>query len=362
MKKCLFLPFLFLASFSAFNQDQDQKLVIITTDGLRWQEVFEGMDAAIASDNRFNQHDSAYIFSHFWDLLSDARRKKLMPFLWETIATHGQIYGNRNFGNKVDNANPYWFSYPGYSELLTGHVDTLINSNDYPPNPHSNILEYFNKLPNYQGRVAAFGAWGAFDRILNEQRAGFPVINAFDDNSIASTDPQMKLLNTMVQNSFRPFGDAECLDIFTHYQAFQYLNLKKPKVLYIAYGETDEFAHHGDYKFYLESAKQFDKWVGEVWEWVQSQPDYKNKTTLLITTDHGRGDIIKEQWTSHGSDIPGASQIWFAVIGPKVKGLGEIRTDQQVYQEQLAQTAAKLCGHYFVSEHEVAEAVAIERR
>lgn len=68
-----------------------------------------------------------------------------MPFFWGTLAKQGQIYGNRALDNKVDNANPYWFSYPGYSEILTGHVDTLINSNDYPPNPHTNILEFLIK-------------------------------------------------------------------------------------------------------------------------------------------------------------------------------------------------------------------------
>ena len=355
MKHFLILTFILTSFIHYVAQDKDQKLIIITTDGLRWQEVFDGMDAQIASNKSFNQNDSAGIFNRYWDMSTEARRKKLMPFFWGTIANEGQLYGNRKYGNKVNNANPHWFSYPGYSEILTGNVDTLINSNDYPPNPHSNILEFFNKMPGYKGRIAAFGAWNAFDRIINEKRAGFPVINAFDDNSIASADPQMKLLNTMVQNSFRPFGNAECLDVFTHYQAFHYLTVKKPKVLYISYGETDEFAHHGDYKFYLDAAHQFDKWVGEIWDWVQHHPDYKDKTTLLITTDHGRGDINKEEWTSHGSEIRDASQIWFSVIGPKVKAMGELKSDQQIFQEQLAQTAAMLTGHKFVCEHRVAD-------
>jgi hypothetical protein len=348
--------------FPVISQDRDQKLIIVTTDGFRWQEVFTGMDSAIANDKIFNQGDSADLFNRYWDPNVVSRRQKLMPFFWGTLVSGGQLYGNRKYNNNVNNANPYWFSYPGYSEILTGNVDTLINSNDYPPNPHTSILEFYNKLPNYKGRVAAFGAWDAFDRILNEKRAGFPVINAFDDNSIALMDTKMTLLNTLVQNSYRPFGNAECLDVFTHYQAFHYLEVKKPKVLYISYGETDEFAHGGDYKFYLDAAHQFDKWVGELWDWVQHQPDYKDKTTLLITTDHGRGDIIKKEWTSHGSDIQDASQIWFGIIGPKVKAMGEMKTSQQIYQEQLAQTAAMLTGQKFTCEHRVADAVEILKK
>ena len=354
--------FLLMLASGLFSQDKDQRLIIITTDGFRWQEVFGGMDSSIANNNRFKKNDSSVIFEKYWETSAQGRRQKLLPFFWGTLAKQGQLYGNRKFGNKVSTANPYWFSYPGYSEILTGYVDTLINSNDYPPNPHSNILEFFNAKPTYQGTVAAFGAWGAFDRIINEKRAKFPVINAFDDNSKASSDPQSKLIGEMLQSSFKPFGMSESLDVFAHYQAVSFLKSKRPKVLFISYGETDEFAHEGEYKYYLDAAHQFDEWVGEIWNWVQSQPDYKNKTTLLITTDHGRGDIKKEEWTSHGQSIADAYQTWFAVIGPKVKGLGEIKSNQQWYQKQLAQTAASLTGNKFECEHEVGEAIPVEQK
>jgi uncharacterized protein YciI len=54
-----------------------------------------------------------------------------------------------------------------------------------------------------------------------------------------------------------------------------------------------------------------------------------------------------------------ASQNWFAVIGPKVKALGEIKTSQQIFQEQLAQTAAMLTGFTFSCEHRVAKAAPV---
>lgn len=54
----------FLISVAALAQDKDQKIIIITTDGLRWQEVFKGMDAEIAKNPKFNQEDSAGIFKN----------------------------------------------------------------------------------------------------------------------------------------------------------------------------------------------------------------------------------------------------------------------------------------------------------
>lgn len=159
---------------------QTENVIIITTDGLRWQEVFEGMDSAIANNRRFNEGDSNYIYKNYWAPTAGERRKKLMPFTWKFIADNGSVYGNRNFGNKVDVANPHWFSYPGYSEIFTGYADPAINSNNFPPNPHITVLEFLNKQPRFKGKVAAFAAWSAFDRILNENRSGIPVINGFD--------------------------------------------------------------------------------------------------------------------------------------------------------------------------------------
>jgi hypothetical protein len=351
--------FLFLSSIVLVCSAQQtvENIIIITTDGLRWQEVFKGMDSAIANDNKFNQGDSDYLFKKYWGNNVTERRKKLFPFLWRTVATQGQLYGNRMYGNKIDNANPYWFSYPGYSEIMTGYADTSINTNDFPPNPNTNVLEFLNLQPKFKGKVAAFGAWEAFDRILNEKRGGFPVISAFDKSGGSHPTIQHQLINNMLADSYKPWHEDECLDVFTHYAAMEELKGKKPKVLYIAYGETDEWAHSGQYRNYLDAAHKVDEWIKQIWEYVQSQPQYKNKTALFITTDHGRGDAIKKEWTSHGNSVKDAFEIWFAVLTPAMSTKGEMKTEIQLYQKQFAQTIAKLLGYTFKTDHPVAEEV-----
>ncbi|HEY9363519.1 MAG TPA: hypothetical protein VIQ00_09680, partial [Chitinophagaceae bacterium] len=180
MKHLFFVFFLFVVNTVNAQSASSENIIIITMDGLRWQEVFKGMDSALANNEKFNQGDSAYLFNKFWANKERERRKKLMPFLWSEIVGNGQVYGNRSLDNKVNTANPHWFSYPGYSEIMTGFADTAINSNEYPPNPHVNVLEFLNQQTTLRGKVAAFGAWEAFDRILNEKRSGVPVISAFD--------------------------------------------------------------------------------------------------------------------------------------------------------------------------------------
>lgn len=313
------------------------------------------MDSTIAVNPAFNQKDSAGIFKKYWAAGRDERRKKLLPFIWNTMAANGQIYGNRSFGNNVDNANPYWFSYPGYSEIFCGYVDTAINANAYPLNPHTNVLEYINHQPKFKGKVAAFGAWDAFDRILNEQRSRFPVVCGKDLCGGDTPDREQKLLNEMKLDSYNPFGEAEYLDVFTHYAAMDYLQKKKPKVIYISYGETDEWAHEGHYKDYLDAAHQVDKWLNDIWNFVQQDAQYKNKTVLFITVDHGRGDVVKDKWTSHNNKIAGSHQIWFAAIGPGIPAKGEVKTSMQLYQKQYAATFAELLGLKFTCEHPVGE-------
>ncbi|MNQ39348.1 Metalloenzyme superfamily protein [compost metagenome] len=351
MKKAILFLFVLLSIQS--QAQKTENIIIITTDGFRWQEVFKGIDPAIANDKKFNQGDSAYIYKKYSNADIKEARKKLMPFFWSEIVSKGQIYGNRDLGNKVDVANPYWFSYPGYSEIMTGNVDLKVNSNGYKANPNVNVLEFLNQQSKLKGKVAAFGAWDAFDRILNEERSGFPVISAFDKVGGNKPTAAQHLLNEMRDNSYKPFHMDECLDVFTHYQALDELKNKKPKVLYIAYGETDEWAHHAQYRSYLDAANQVDKWIQEIWNFVQNDPQYKNKTTLFITVDHGRGDKVKAQWTDHGSDVPGASEIWFAAMGPEIAPKGEIKTNSQLYQKQFAQTIAKIMGYNFKTDHPV---------
>jgi hypothetical protein len=355
MKKNIVL-LLILTSFLSRAQ-QVENIIVITTDGLRWQELFEGMDSEIAKDPRFNQGESDYLFKKYWSEDVEERREKLMPFMWSVLDLKGQIYGNRKLGNKVNNANPHWFSYPGYSEIMTGYADPSIKSNSHGPNPNVTVLEFLNKQPKLKGKIAAFGAWEAFDRILNEERSGIPVASAFDKVGGKKPTEQQKLINSMLADSYKPWHEEECLDVFTHYEALEELKINKPKVLYVAYGETDEWAHAGQYKSYLDAAHQVDAWVKQIWDFVQNDPQYKNKTALFFTTDHGRGDKIKKDWTSHGSSIEGASEIWFAAMGPGISAKGEIAGEGQLYQEQFAQTIAKLLGYTYTSNHPIAKEV-----
>src|SRR5262245_1241766 len=139
-------------------------------------------------------------------------------------------------------------------------------------------------------------------------------------------------------------------DAFTYEYAFEHLQKQKPRVLYISFDETDDFAHDGRYDAYLDAAQRTDGFLREMWNWVQSTPQYRDRTTLIITADHGRG--FGDEWRDHGEDVNGAEAIWVAVIGPDTPARGLV-TGVQEYQNQIASTLARLLGVDYTNERSV---------
>jgi phosphoglycerol transferase MdoB-like AlkP superfamily enzyme len=128
---------------------------------------------------------------------------------------------------------------------------------------------------------------------------------------------------------------------------FEYLKTEKPRMIHFAFDETDDFAHHGSYDYYMNSARYTDDFIKQIWTWVQEQPQYRNQTTLLVTVDHGRGNTA-EGWKSHGVKTEYSDETWFAVIGPDTPAKGEI-TSGQYFNKQYASTLAKLLGYDYTN-------------
>jgi hypothetical protein len=267
MKKIILLILLLKITFVHAQVHKTENIIIVTLDGMRWQEVFGGVDSAIINNPQFT-HGKDAVNAAFWDADATVRRKKLFPFLWTTVLQGGQLYGNRNIGNQVNNANPYKFSYPGYNEIFTGYPDTAVNSNDKILNKNTNVLEFINKQKEYHGKIAAFSSWDVFPYILNKWRSGIYVNSDID--TLRFDNRELQLLNEMQLLASKPLGLR--LDLLTYFAGKEYLKAYKPKLLYIAFDETDDFAHEGLYEQYLNSAHAEDAMIGDLWKTVQSLP------------------------------------------------------------------------------------------
>jgi hypothetical protein len=288
-----------------------RNVILVTTDGLRWQEVFGGADRALM--NRESGVKDLHALNDAFDRETpEARRKALLPFLWETIAAKGQLFGDS--GDEVKVTNGRNFSYPGYNEILTGWPDPRIDSNDKFPNPNVNVLEWLNQKDELRYHVAAYGSWDVFPYILNRWRSKVRVHAGWKPPAGKHLSEEERLVAQLMRESPQLWEEC-CFDNFTFHSALGYLKRRRPRVLYIALGETDEWAHAGRYDQYLHAAHRVDGYLKTLWETVQSLPEYRDKTTIIVTTDHGRGGAPVE-WKSHGARIAGSDRIWLAAMGP----------------------------------------------
>ncbi len=332
-----------ITSLSTAQEAPNTKVVLITLDGLRWQELFTGADPLLINHEEYVS-DTTALKNRFWNDSPNERRELLFPFLWREVSKIGQIHGNRNLGSKVDLTNTLWFSYPGYNEILSGKADdSRIASNDKINNPNTTILEIAHKDPRYKGKVAAFGSWDVFPYIINEERSGVPVNAGFELAKGNNLTAREKFLNELQPRVPSPWSTVR-LDAFTHNYALEHMKKNHPELVYIAYGETDDFAHEGHYDAYLKSANTTDAFIKALWNFTQQDLFYKDHTVFIISTDHGRGAIDLKTWTGHGKKVKDAGSVWLMLFGRGIKAIGEVNTNEQLYSDQIAPSIANILG------------------
>ena len=318
-------------------------VLLVTFDGLRWQEVFGGLTRDLLTREAGGVRDPEPSIQRFGGATPEERREKLLPFFWSVIAREGQVFGDPGRGSAARVTNDQRFSYPGYNELLSGFADPRIDSNDKIPNPNVTVLEWLNRRAAYKGKVAAFASWELLSWILNEPRSGVPS----NGHGVPVTKPvneRQRAINELSAD-LPPYWGSTRFDAATGAGALEYLKTHRPRVLYVMLGETDEWAHGRRYDLYLDAAWRNDRFVRQLWDTAQAIPEYKGRTALVLTTDHGRGDAPGD-WTGHGREVPVADRIWIGVLGPGVPPLG-VRADVQATQSQVAATVAALLGEDF---------------
>lgn len=312
-----------------------RNVIFISTDGLRWQDVFRGaQEDLLTKDERAKKA--------FWRATPEERRATLMPFFWSTIAKQGQLWGNRDKGSECGVTNGKNFSYPGYSEFLTGHADDRINSNAAVPNPNLNVLEWLNGKPAFKGKVLAANNWDVLPSIMNRGRNKLPMWTWNERTAPNKTTPRLQLIEDLIAQTPSPWGGCH-YDSFVYQAARELLQTRKPRVSYVNFGETDEWAHAYNIGEYLRAANRVDGFVQGLWELAQSLPEYKGNTTLIVTTDHGRGRTIKD-WGNHSAGTEGSGEMWMAILGPDTPALGERSNAAPVAQGQVAATLAAFLG------------------
>jgi|CXWL01.1.fsa_nt_gi hypothetical protein len=301
-----------LAAAPACAQEPPRSLILVTIDGYRWQELFRGADPTLVTDERYR--------ARYVDVPD--RAQALTPFLL-SFAQAGALIGNRDAGSCARVSNEFWFSYPGYAEMLAGRPNPRVRYNAAIPNDDVTVLERLINRPEFAGQVRVYAEWNVVPSILNVERSHIPVFNPADES--ADHDPQV------IQAARDVFADL-------------------PRVTWIALGDTDNRAHEGEYERYLAAATAADDFLRELWQAIESNPRTAGRTTLIVTADHGRGDAENDRWRGHGSGrwrsvvVPGLRHEGSEAIFMAARGPGIVATEAYTMQNcaSVSQVAASM--------------------
>lgn len=258
-----------------------QNVIIINTDGLRYAD-------GLGSQNKY------------------------MPHLWNDIRPQGTML------TKCYNQTTT-YTAPGHACCVTGAWQYEPNNGRIRPSTPT-IFEYYRrqlKAPPEDVLIlpGKGNSWhlnySTFPGFGRDYEAPFYALGAKDDEVIAEL--KKRLVN------------------------------QKPKLIYAILPEIDATGHSGDYKKYTDAIIHADKLIWEIWNLIQTDSNYKDKTTLILVTDHGRHlDGIIDGFKSHGDACDGCRHIYSVMIGPDIKKNNIISAETE--QVDIAPTVGQLLG------------------
>jgi hypothetical protein len=130
-------------------------------------------------------------------------------------------------------------------------------------------------------------------------------------------------------------------DELTYFITREVMREFSPRLILVNFWDMD-VAHWGSYSLYLQAITRTDRLTGMLWEEIQSNPAYKDKTTVLVLPELGRdGDMnTANGFLNHRSGDASCRNMWMLAMGPGLKG----ETERPVFHVDVAATAAELLG------------------
>jgi hypothetical protein len=132
-------------------------------------------------------------------------------------------------------------------------------------------------------------------------------------------------------------------DELSVYIARQLMRQLAPSLLWVTLHDID-IAHSGTFSLYLDGIKRSDRLCAELWQTIQSDPEYAHKTTMFILPDFGRDSDIDSGgngFQHHRTGDPVSRTTWMMVLGPGVKQ--NVVVDRRIESTDLIPTL----GAYF---------------
>lgn len=304
-------------------EQQPSTLVLITLDGVRWQEVFEGVEPSRlgdASDRRYADGP-------------------LLPTLRRLLRGDGAVIGGAHGSSEFRVSGPSYLSLPGYTQLFTGRSESTCRDNACPRTDVPTLTDAVGRDFG-PGHAFVISSWPDLERAaasdpaqawVSAGRSGGAGRRELMQRGLAT-----EILGAETTSPAPGYGDYRP-DVHTQRIAYAALSRSRPRLLFVGLGDPDEHAHRGDYASYLRSLQHIDAWLGRMLALGERLTRGGHPVTFFVTTDHGRGP----NFTDHAGS-PSAEKIWLVASGAGIRAQGRVATQREL--SDLAPTAAWLLG------------------
>ena len=268
----LFLPFFLLFSFFSCKKEskvityKTENVIIIVVDGARYTETWGDLT-----------HEN-------------------IPMLSANMSKEGII--NTNFYTN----GPTW-TISGHTAITTGFYQEINNSGE--------------ELPAYP---SVFQSW---IKTHNENSLNAWIITSKDKLEILSNCQEptwAEKYRPSTNCGINGIGTGYRHDTITQAVVKEVMSNNQINLMLINYREPDYSAHQNNWDAYIQGIKLTDSLVYNMWQFIQTNEYYKDKTTLFVTNDHGRhSDNIADGFVSHGDNCEGCTHLFFFASGPDFK-------------------------------------------
>ena len=275
-------------------------VVVVTIDGVRWQDVFRGVDRSLG-------HNLGPEFAT-WQTA-----EALTPNLHRMAMAQGVLLGDD--AAPMVASSPSTVSLPGYSEIFSGRSPTCAN-NDCPATIEPTLLDEWTSHDT-SAQLTILSSWSRIPRAAAKDLSRMTV----SSGQSIQVHPERFCNDARLCLQYHggrnlpawPGTEDYRPDQATAALALAYLEVHQPQFLFLGLGDTDEHAHHGDYRSYLQALHAADATLGAIGRWLEEKEQQGHRTLLICTADHGRSHGF-----NHHGGAPEAARVWALFTGSVV--------------------------------------------
>jgi len=242
----------------------------------------------------------------------------------------------------------YQFHMPSVSAIISGNIYSWNNKLTAP-----SFFQYARKQYDLPiSKLWSFGDWIISDAVYKTRGFGpdtFPC-------QIASLEFAMSPETETLMNDYLNYQELKFLERYRNITQFKIskwpqwdslgdvqfalfekvLEHFKPVITHYVMNDV-ESAHYGSYARYVLSLKKSDERIYQIWQWIQNDPAYKDKTYLIVTVDHERNAYYMQH---SDNDLENPSPTWIYIWGPNIKE--NVTIKREVHHIDIFKTVAYL--------------------